>query len=261
MTKSEKPADQAALPQTPDPADIFAGQPATELDPSDRAGGTSAPGTKFYGIAQSQGGNVQKIQNAGQFYTKNEDGELEFYSTLDVVILDAGPRSTRFEDDHVACKSYDGKVGLNGQSCKTCQYNYFTENNIPKDQKCKNSRILLCVPADDWNAEPFFFQISPSGIKDWQKYATELQNRYKRPVFSVITRISTVARKENKGVAYVPVFTPKKALEAEEIKALREIRIAESYRFKAPDDETSNGTAVDSKPVGNGDFIDPFNEE
>lgn len=181
MTKTE-----TAKPTEPE-QDVFAGSEDVEFDESDRATGTNAPGTPYYAIAQSQGKNAEKIKHAGQFFVKDEEGKLQFFSDLQVIILESGPQSTRFtDDDNVACRSYDGRTGQSGQLCKDCKWNFFRENEIPKTDKCKNAIRFLCLPADNPDAEPFFVQINPSGIKDWKKYAFWLQNTKKRPVFSCV---------------------------------------------------------------------------
>jgi hypothetical protein len=270
MTK----ATETAKPETTDTAALFAATPYEEdLDPSDCATGTSTSSTKFFAIAQNQGKNRDKIQHAGQFYSKNDDGVFEFFENLDVIILESGFRSTRFDDDKVACRSYDGKTGSCGKKCREeCQYYFFAENAIAKDQKCKNSILLLCVPAADWATEPFFLQCSPSAIKDWKKFAFEMQRRFKRPVFSAITRLTTTLREEKQGMAYCPVFTPVKALTAAETAKLREIRQAEVYRYKAPEEGTDPATSFEEPAAGtsasfqdggmlHGDEDDPFVNE
>lgn len=265
MTKAETPK---SAEETKPTVDVFNDDPYDgELDAEDRAGGTSAPGTQFYGITQNQGTDVQKIAHAGQFYTKDKEGNLLFFTSLDVVILDAAPRSTRFEDDHVACKSYDNKTGNDGQTCKECKYFFFRENDVKKEDKCRNSMILLCIPADDYTAEPFFLQISASAFKDWRKYANDVQNVHNRPIFSMVTRVTTILRKEGPGLAYMPVFTPIKGIKSDVV-TLREIRKANKYRFDAPEDAVvpsgkaeTETTATETAGVSKDDFVDPFNEE
>ena len=207
------------------------------LEVSDRAGATYPPGTRFWTIVQIAPGMAKaKLAHAGEFCTKNEEGELEFLPRLEVVVLQSGPRSTRFEAQHVACRSYDGVTGQSGKDCrKECEYYWFRENNIESQDKCKNSRLLLCVPSGALWEEPFFLQISPAGIQDWQKYASWLQDQKHRPVFACTTQITTEQRKMGKGTPYVPVFRPIRALDPGDLAVMRDRRVRESYRFKAPD--------------------------
>ena len=204
-----------------------------ELDPSDRAGGTSMPGTQFYGICQRRSENETKVNNPGKFFTKNEDGDIEIVDKLEVVVLDSSPRSTRFSDDgQVVCRSYDGLTGMSGKECRNCEYFAFSDSNVSRENRCKNSYVLLCVQAADWHEEAFFAQIPPSGIRDWKVFANDLQNRYKRPVFSVRTTITTEERKAKIGKSFVPVFTVTEAYTIEQTEVLREVRNVEARRFR-----------------------------
>ncbi len=263
LTTKETVKDQAVQVEEVNPDEVFTGAEEVELDDSDRLTGTGGVGTRFFAIAQSQGANIEKVENAGKFFTKNDDGNLEFYDSLDVVILESQPRRTRFEDDHVACKSYGGLTGSDGQECKACKYNPFKENEIPEKDRCKNSYVVLCVPADDIHAEPFFLQIGASGIRDFKDYAAMLQNKYKRPVFSAVTKISVIRRKNNhNSLTFVPVFKPVKALSADETANLRNIRIVESHRFKPVDESTPTGAAIakaEAEAVASD--RDPFEDE
>ncbi len=245
-----------------------------ELDPSERAGGTSTPGTPVYVICQSQGTNELKIKNPGKFYLKDAEGAEHLFEDLEVVILDSSPRRTRFEGESVACRSYDGCTGYDGKPCKDCKYNPFKElSDVPDNDRCKSSVVLLSVPGGDWSAEPFFVQLPASGIKDWKEYANRLQNQLHRPVYSVVTRITTTTRKGQKaGMSFVPVFTPTKGLTREETGGLGETRIAESIRFK-PTVTASSGEGGETPAASGGlqdggtlhgpvgEFQDPFAEE
>ena len=252
--KNAKPAEEEV--------DIFANAEQVEIDESDRLSGTSTIGTKFIGICQNQGTNVQKLEAAGKFFTKNDEGELEFYETLEVIMLESQRRGTRFEDKSVVCRSYGGIVGQNNEKCASCEYSPFVKNDIPQTAKCKGSYVVLCVPADNWHAEPFFFQVGAGAIKDFKDYASDLQNKHKRPVFSVVTRITTVRRDNGHGsLNFVPVFKPIKALGAEDTANLRNLRIAEAKRFNPIDESTPTGAAMAAEEAAASGDRDPFVDE
>ena len=237
-----------------------------EMDVSDRAGGTGQKITSYFAVAQRLSDKPKVAEQAGKFYTKNDEGNYEFYDSLDVVTLESSNRGVRFENGNVACRSYDGKVGTCGKTCKDCDYHQFKENNISKEKKCKGSMLILCLPADDWTKEPFFLQISAGNIRDWKDYASDLQNRHKRPVFSVVTRITTTEKKFDLGKSFVCQFKPIKALNGkEQYYMLRDIRMAESYRFKpAEEAETVTGSAPANGHAAEAEFAserDPFVEE
>jgi hypothetical protein len=243
--------------------DIFADAPEVEFDESDRAGGTSGIGTRFCGIAQNTGTDVEKLSNAGKFFIKNEEDELVFSESLDVVMLESQRRGTRFENDRPVCRSYGGIVSMSGQKCASCPYNRFIKNDVSDKLKCNGKYVVLCVPADNWHAEPFFFSIGAGAIRDYKDYACELQEKRKRPIFSVVTRITSLLRDNgHQNMNYVPVFTPIKALDENDTANLRNLRIAESHRFK-PIEETASQTAsaaIEAESDAAGDR-DPFVDE
>ena len=245
-TETEKPKseDQKTLePETEEQAvDLSAGYEG-EMDESDRAGGTGQRITNYFMVAQRGSDKPQVAEQAGKFYFKNDEGDYEFYNSLDVIALESINRGVRFADGAVACRSYDGKVGTCGKTCKECEYHQFIENNIPKEKKCKGSMVILCLSADNEEAEPFFLQIGAGNIRDWKDYASELQNRHSRPIFSVITRITTVEKKFDLGKSFVAEFKAIKALNSkEDYYRLRDRRVAESYRFKPQ--EAAEGVAA-----------------
>ena len=206
------------------------------LDPSDRVAGTFAPGLPFWRLVQiTPGMDKAKLTHAGEFCTSNADGELEFRAKMQVIILDSRPRGTRFEDKHVACRSYDGVTGPDGQLCrKDCEYFAFKKNEIPPQEKCKGSVVLLCVDAAKTDDDAFFVEFSASGIADWKEYASWLQDQKHRPVFACTTTIDSKTRKQGGGEPYVPVFHPVKALDAKGLDAMRERRIADAHYLDAP---------------------------
>jgi hypothetical protein len=256
----EKAKEETKAPEK----DIFTDAPEVEFDESDRAGGTSGIGTRFCGIAQNTGTNVEKLSNAGKFFIKNEEDELVFSESLDVVMLESQRRGTRFENDSVVCRSYGGVVSMSGQKCASCPYNRFIKNDVPDGQKCNGKYVVLCVPADNWHAEPFFFSVGAGAIRDYKDYARELQEKHKRPIFSVVTRITTLLRDNgHKSMNYVPVFTPIKALDENDTANLRNLRIAESHRFK-PIEETASSQAASATIEAEADAAgdrDPFVDE
>jgi hypothetical protein len=87
-------------------------------------------------------------------------------------------------------------VRLSG-GCKDC-----ARNQWPKDRKggkeCKNVRRLALLPAQPLSAEylskvdPAWLKISVTSVKGWSSYVQAVGAQYKRPVWSVITQISTV---------------------------------------------------------------------
>lgn len=237
-----KKSDSQPSPADDKAQDMFSSAGPVEMDESDRAGGTGSQGTPYFGICQRQSDNSIKADNAGKFFTTTNEGVIEIHDKLEVVTLQSCPRATRFGDQNqVVCRSYDGQAGSSGRNCRDCEYYSFSDSKVPKERRCKNSYVLLCTSADDLDAEPFFLQITPAGIKDWRSYAGELQNRYRRPIFSVITKITTVERRANLGKSFVPVFEAVKAFNNAETARIREVRKREAYRFDPTDQPSSNG--------------------
>ncbi len=209
---------------------------ATTLDPSDRAGGTFQPGLDYWRLVQiTPGMDELKLIHPGEWHTKNSDGIFEFQKAMNVIILESRPRLTRFEAEHIACRSHDGAKGPEGQDCRaTCEYFPFRVNTIPKQDKCRGSMVLLCVSADEPLADSFFVELSASGIADWREYASWLQDQKHKPVFACSTKITSVARKQGGGKPYVPVFRPLAALPADLLVEMRDRRIADSRYLDAP---------------------------
>jgi hypothetical protein len=242
--------------------DVFANAEKMEIDPSDRMGGTGGIGTKFVGLAQNAGTNVQKLEAAGKFFTKNDEGELIFFDDLKVIMLESQRRATRFVDNKPVCKSYGGLTGPNGEKCSTCEYSSFIKNSIPSDDKCRGSYVVLCVNADDVHGEPFFLQIAAGAIADFKKYASELQNKYKRTAFSVVTKVTSVRRDNGHGsLSFVPVFKGIKILTTGETAGMRYKRVAEFARFSPIDESTPTGAAMAQAEAATSGDRDPFVEE
>ena len=214
---------------------IFKGE--SVLDPSDRVAGTFAPGLPFWRLVQiTPGMDKAKLAHAGEFCNTDADGELHFRAKMQVIILDSRPRSTRFEDKRVACRSYDGVTGPDGQPCRGgCAYFAFKKNDIPPQEKCKGSVVLLCVDAEEPGGDPYCVEFSASGIADWREYASWLQDRKHRPVFACTTTIDSMTRKQGGGEPYVPVFHPVTALDAVTLALMRERRVRERHHLDAPD--------------------------
>jgi len=211
-------------------------QTESVLDPIDRAGGTRPPGLAYWSIVQLGAGmDKTKIPHVGEFCTTTPEGEFEFRPELHVIVLQSGPCNTRFEAGQVVCKSYDGIYGPHGQLCKECAWFAFRKSDIPASDKCRGSRLLLCVDAEDPEGDCFFVRLSASGIRDWNDYASWLQDQKHRPVFACTTRILTTSRKQGKGVPYVPVFRPTKALDLDMLKVMRSRRLALQHHFYGPD--------------------------
>lgn len=248
--------------QAAEPEEIEIERMDEELDVSDRMSGTSGIGTKYWRIAARNSVDSQVADHFGQFYTKNEEGEYIFSPKIRAIILESRYRAARFgENDQVACRSYGDGKGTSGQTCKNCQYNSFIENAVPRDKKCKNSIILLCIPTDDYNAEPYFVQITAGGIRAYKDFAADIQNKKNRPVFSIGTEIGTVEHVEAKNKWFIPTFRPVLDLKAD-INVLRSIRIAESKRFEAPatteGSAPGNGASYQDGDMLHGDDEDPF---
>jgi len=264
--KTETKQEQATL--EPEAEEVELGGYEGDFDVSDRAGGTGQKIVDYYGIAQRQTDKAELLGKPGKFYWKNNEGEYEFADQLEVIILESSLRGVRFENGAAVCRSYNGRSGPEGQECKQCEYYQFRENNVPTDKKCKGSIALLCIYADDWTREPFVLQIPACGIREYRDYASMLQNRHSRPIFSAITRITTRDEKFDRGRAFVPVFKPIKAInDKEQIHQVRNIRIVESYRLRAPEDfepaPADNGPARpddDPHPADTGER-DPFQDE
>jgi len=270
-------------PVVPDPADgLWEGAQPADLDESDRMAGTTGTGTAFVKIAQATGKNVELIKNAGKFYTYDDEGGLVFYEGLQIIPLEAGATSTRWDNnDVVQCRSYNGHDSADGQICKECVYHPFKKNDIDRNDKCKNFINLLCLPAhwevDEkghpikesleifFDSQPFFFQISAGMFRDWKDFAADIQNRHKWPVFGLATGIGAVLRQQNKGTSYVPVFRPAILLNLQQIAAVRAIRIAESYRFRPSDPSTGAAPTGNGQAAADGSFEvgsrDPFVNE
>jgi len=225
---------------------IFEGEGT--LDPSDRATGTFAPGLTYWRLVQiAPGMDRAKLAHPGEFCHTNAEGNFEFRQEMRVIILESRPRNTRFEDKHVACRSYDGIRGPEGQTCrKDCEYFGFRKNDIPTKEKCKGSMILLCLDADETFEESFFVELSAAGITDWREYASWLQDQKHRPVFACTTRITSKTRKQGGGEPYVPVFRPIEALPVDMLDAMRERRAQQSHYLDAPD---STPVATAERPV------------
>ncbi len=216
-------------------SNIFQNAEPVELDVSDRAGGTGEAGTTYYGICQRMSRTSKIADNPGKFHHKDDEGEIVIDDLLKVVILDSASRRTRFSaEGSVACRSNDGYKGQSGYLCETCEFSAFNrESKIDKDLRCKSSMLLLCLDAENQANEPFFLQITAGGIKDYRIYAAEIQNRYKRPLFSCVTKILTIERVgKSTGKSFVPVFTAIKPFGVDETNLMREIRISESTRFR-----------------------------
>lgn len=249
MVKSDPKDNKNVNTEIPEQDEsIFDNTEAVEFDESHRAGGTYGIGTKYFQICQNTGKNMEKLKNAGKFVTKNDEGELVFYDSLDVIILDSRQRGTLFNDDGgVACKSYDGKVGSVGGKCKDCPDNTF------RGGKCKNSYVLLCTQADDIHAEPFFVVVGASGIRPYKDYARWIQDQKKRQMFSAVTRISTkLEENKHNSLNYVPVFRAISALSPEDVRNLENIRIKEASRFDAPIESEKETEDTQNQPQQTG---------
>jgi len=233
---------------------VFEGAASEPLDPSDRAGGTTAGGTPYYAIAQDMGTNRTKRDNKGKFWTKDDEGEYCFFDKLRVVMLDSRRTRVRFEDDKPACRSRDGVKGQYGVTCNKCEYDPFNKTSTVADKlRCKSCMSVLCIFADQIEGEgpePFFLQLSAGGIKDYLDYASMLQDQYKRPLFSAITEIVTAERESHNNLHFVPVFTALKALTPELTARMRALRIAESVRF---DPEGTSTTSEYGEPADDPD--------
>jgi hypothetical protein len=203
-----------------------------ELDPSDIVGGTEGPQSRYWSICQSGGKNIEKIKHAGEWVSKDEDGNYIFKPQLRVVILEAGYRLTHWRDGAVDCRSYDGIQSINGNLCKECPNRPF--GSADYNDQCKSSCVLLAtedLKGDDPEKEPFIIQISAAGIKYWKKYAKEVQWRYKRPVFSVVSLVGTQNIQTKQSLIFAPTFTAIDVLDADAVEYMRDLRMSEYIRI------------------------------
>jgi hypothetical protein len=78
------------------------------------------------------------------------------------------------------------------ESCGDCAFNQWgSATNGGKGKACKNTRKLLVVPADAEgdNVQQYVLNVSPSGIKHYDKYIDMLASSGKHPI-QVVTAIS-----------------------------------------------------------------------
>lgn len=76
--------------------------------------------------------------------------------------------------------------------CKTCPKGQFgSAPNGSKGKACKNTRRLLVVPPDfDAKTEPMTLEVSPTGLKAWNRYVDFLRKQYAMLPMQVVTEVS-----------------------------------------------------------------------
>ena len=71
-------------------------------------------------------------------------------------------------------------------TCKGCPQNEWGSANTGKGKACKNTRRLLIVPVDaDENTMPWVIDVSPTGLKHFDKYVGTLADNGKHPIEAV----------------------------------------------------------------------------
>lgn len=78
--------------------------------------------------------------------------------------------------------------------CPSCPLNQYESSNTGKGRACKNTvRVALIAESelDDLaNAEIVFASIPPTSLKNWNKFVVDTRDKIKRPLWSLITKIS-----------------------------------------------------------------------
>jgi hypothetical protein len=75
--------------------------------------------------------------------------------------------------------------------CKTCPKGQFgSAPNGGKGKACKNVRRLLVLPPDfNEHTEPMTLEVSPTGLKSWNKYIELLRREYSMAPLQVVTEV------------------------------------------------------------------------
>lgn len=79
------------------------------------------------------------------------------------------------------------------ETCAACWANEWESGNSGRGKACKNGRRLAVLEYDEdidlESADVAILNLSPTEIKNWKKYFTDLSSRYSRPTFGVVTRM------------------------------------------------------------------------
>jgi len=96
---------------------------------------------------------------------------------------------------------HENCVAPQNSMCKGCPKNAFGSAERGRGKACGNTRRLLLLTPDMLEnlkeATPAILKVSPTNIKSWAGYATQLAGVFKRPPFSVITKIKVVPDPDN----------------------------------------------------------------
>jgi hypothetical protein len=98
------------------------------------------------------------------------------------------------------------KQGGDDGSCKKCAFNQWgSDPGGGKGKACKNMRRLLIVPVDaDETTQPWVIDVSPTGLKHFDKYVNTLSDNGKHPI-EVVTDIEFEASEPFPSLRFKPV--------------------------------------------------------
>jgi hypothetical protein len=78
-----------------------------------------------------------------------------------------------------------------GKDCKTCPKNQWKSAAGGQGKACKNQvRLLVSRPDADATEQPATLYVSPTGLKSWNAYVSDLAKIYQEHLIQVVTHIS-----------------------------------------------------------------------
>jgi hypothetical protein len=182
-------------------------QQLIKLDPGKLAiFGDKAVNTKFSAGIKS-GEFLPKISIKGREFALVIAGERKRLNerTLNVVIVDArasvsktfyeNPWSGAGEAKAPECSSADGitpDVGVpkpQNTTCQLCPHNAWKSGTNGKGKRCADSKVLVVVPANKLDGQPFQLQIPAASLKAFGAYVKTLDT-HGIPVNGVVTQLS-----------------------------------------------------------------------
>jgi hypothetical protein len=96
-------------------------------------------------------------------------------------------------------------------TCKGCPQNEWGSHpQGGKGKACKNTRRVLIIPVDaDENTQPWVIDVSPTGLKHFDKYVNTLSDNGKHPI-EVVTEIAFEPSEAYPSLRFKPVDTHSK---------------------------------------------------
>jgi hypothetical protein len=78
-----------------------------------------------------------------------------------------------------------------GKDCSSCPKNQWKSAQNGKGKACKNQvRLLIAPPDATEETRPFTLYVSPSALKNWNAYVTDLARIHKLDIIQVVTEIT-----------------------------------------------------------------------